>query len=181
MKSNLNLQSRALALLVATGIFGSGVLLAAEAPPAQPVRQNPGGPGGPGGGPGRFGAMLDDQQRELLREAAQNQSDAIRKLGMRLQVAQKELMQAIMAEKSDEKVVREKADVVAKIQVEETLLRAKILAVVIPTLKPEQREQIENSPWMLNMVTGGGFGGGMRPGDPGARPPGGGTAPVRTR
>ncbi len=75
----------------------------------------------------------------------------------------------MLAERADEKVLREKADAVAKIQVEQTLLRAKAFAVVVPTLKPEQREQIENAPWAMGMLMGGGgfggsFGGGMRGG-----------------
>jgi len=117
-----------------------------------------------------MGGMLDDQQRELVREAMQKHSDELRKLDEKMRVAQKELMQAVMAEKADENVIREKAEVVAKIQVEQTLLRAKILAVVVPTLKPEQREQLENSPLALGML-GGGFGGGRqvdRVVDPGA-------------
>ncbi len=118
--------------------------------------------------------MLDDKQRELLREAMQNNSAEIQKLDEKMRAAQKELTQAILSEKPDPKVLREKAEAVAKIQVEQTLLRAKVFGVVVPTLKPEQRDQIENSPFAMQMLMqglGGGFGGGGRGGRGGGGPP----------
>lgn len=177
MKINLNCPAKILSAIAVAGLLGTLLLQAADPQPPPPARdravqpdRGSGPPGGQGrGGMGGIGGMLDDQQRELLREAMQKQGDEIRKLDEKMRVAQKELMQAVLAEKADEKVVREKAEVVAKIQVEQTVLRAKVLAVLVPTLKPEQREQIENSPWAMGML-GGGFGGGRmmdRPGDPG--------------
>lgn len=76
-------------------------------------------------------------------------------------------MKATLAEKFDEPVVREKAEAVAKIQAEMTLLRAKALAKVAPTLKPEQKDTLENSRTGSMMLTsgfmldfgGGGYGG----------------------
>jgi Spy/CpxP family protein refolding chaperone len=133
------------------------------------------GPGGGGnqdanaqrGGRGNFaGWGLDDKQSELLREAMQADNEEIRKLDEKLRAAQKELVQAVIAEKYDEKIVREKAEAVAKIQTEITMLRAKQIATVVPTLKPEQRDQWENSPIALGLLMrgGGGLGG---PGNPG--------------
>ena len=116
------------------------------------------------------GLNLDEKQNALLREAMQADSDELRKLAEKLQAAQKDLVKAIVAEKYDEKVVREKADAVAKIQTEITVLRAKAFATVSPTLKPEQREQIENSRGAVGFITGTaiGFGGGNAgPGGPG--------------
>src|SRR5688572_12699697 len=115
------------------------------------------------GGRGNFvaGFNLDDKQRELLREATQKESDELRKLNEKLQAAQKELVQSVIAEKYDEKAVREKAEAVSKIQMEITMLRAKAFATVSPTLKPEQREQLDNSQIAIGMIMGGGgFGGG---------------------
>jgi Spy/CpxP family protein refolding chaperone len=103
----------------------------------------------------RGAAMLDEKQREVIREAAQPYREELRKLDEQLAAAQRELFKAMLAEKPDEKVMRAKAEAVAKIQVEQTLLRAKIVAAVVPTLKPEQREQLQTNPWMLNMLTGG--------------------------
>ena len=112
-----------------------------------------------GGGPGGGGFNLDDNQRELLREATQNEIDALRKLNEQLQAAQKELVQAVVAEKYDEKVVREKAEAVSKIQTEITMSHAKAFSSVSPTLKPDQREQLDQNPRLgVGFITGGGFG-----------------------
>lgn len=130
-----------------------------------------GGPGGPGGMGGMGGGInLDDKQRELYLEAAQKDSDALRKLDEKLRAAQKELMQAILAENYVEKIVREKADAMGKIQTEMTLLRGKAFATVAPTLKAEQREQLETSRSAILMLSSGGFGG---PGSGGVPPDGG--------
>jgi len=147
-------------------------------------------PGGqPGGDRGR-GAWLDDQQRQTVRDALQKENDQIQKLETQLREAQKELMKVVLAEKFEEKVVREKAEAVAKIQTELLMIRAKAYASVAPTLKPEQRESMVNSSFSYMMMSGafggrggpGGFGGdrggppggfgGDRGGDRGG-PPGG--------
>jgi Spy/CpxP family protein refolding chaperone len=121
-------------------------------------QQGPGGFQGQGGFQGRGGggmAVLDEQQRNLLREALQKEQDPLRALDEKLRAAQKELMQAVLAEKYDEQVVRQKAEAVAKIEVEMTLLRAKALATVAPTLKTEQKESMINSPFGAMMLRGG--------------------------
>jgi Spy/CpxP family protein refolding chaperone len=105
--------------------------------------------------------MLDDKQRELLREAMQKSRDEMRTLDEKFRNAQKELVTAAIAEKPDDKAIREKADAVAKIQADMMVLRAKAFSSVAPTLKPEQREQLENSRMGPMMVLGGGFAGGM--------------------
>jgi Spy/CpxP family protein refolding chaperone len=135
----------------------------------------PGGPGGPGGnfgGRGNFGGgggiNLDDKQRELISEARQKSNDELRDLGEKLRTAQREFVRATIAEKYDEKVVREKADAVAKIQADIAMLNAKAFSSVAPTLKPEQREQIETSAFGYMMVSGGGGRGGFSGGPGGA-------------
>ncbi len=184
------------ALLTAPRLFAADEATPLPASPAQPAApganapaggrgnraqgDNPqrgniqGGRGNMGGGRNfNFGGLnLDEKQNELLREAMRADSDELRKLAEKLQAAQKELVKTIVAEKYDEKIVREKAEAVTKIQTEITVLRAKSLATVSPTLKPEQREQIENSRAAVGFITGTaiGFGGagpqeGMRPQD----------------
>jgi Spy/CpxP family protein refolding chaperone len=115
-----------------------------------------------GGGGGGGGFMLDDKQRELLQEANQVSSDEVRKLNDKLLEAQKELVKVVIADKYDEKIVREKAEAVSKIQTELTMLRAKAFATVAPTLKPEQRDQLEGNVriGIAMIMGGGGFGGG---------------------
>ena len=120
------------------------------------------GRGGAGGFTGGFtggGLSLDEKQRELYREASEKNRDELTKLDEKLRAAQKELLQAAIAEKYDDKTVQAKAEVVAKIQTEMTILRAKALSTVAPTLKPEQREQLENSRFGAMMLTSGGMGG----------------------
>jgi len=181
MNKSISRVTRLGSALVASVILNASVALAQNPPPAQTDgnandpnatrrdRSNrgpgPGNQGGnlQGGGRGNFGGSgLDEKQTELLREAMQADSDEIRKLDEKLRAAQKELVQAVIAEKYDEKIVREKAEAVAKIQTEITILRAKQVATVAPTLKPEQREQWENSPIAIGLLMrgGGGFGGG---------------------
>ncbi len=104
---------------------------------------------------------LDDKQRELYREAMTKSSDDLRKLDEKLRAAQKELMQVVLAEKYDESAVRAKADAISKIQADMVVLRAKAFSSVAATLKPEQREAMENSPMGSMMIMGGGMGGGM--------------------
>ena len=134
-----------------------------------------------GGFQGRAGGLmgLDDQQRQVYQEAMQKNNDELRKLSEKLRTAQKELMQAVLAEKYDEKAVREKAEAASKIQTDITLLRAKALSSVAPTLKPEQRDQLENRGAMMLMggFVGGGMGGPGGPGGGGGRRGGGAPPP----
>jgi Arc/MetJ-type ribon-helix-helix transcriptional regulator len=102
---------------------------------------------------------LDEKQTDLYREASEVNRDALTKLDEKLRAAQKELLQAVISEKYDEKVVSDKAQAVAAIQTEMTMLRAKALSTVAPTLKPEQHEQLESSRMAASMLTGGGMGG----------------------
>lgn len=139
-----------------------------------------GGPGGgPGagmvmGGPGAFAmgvpgdfqgpgrglmAGLDGPQQRLFQEALQKDSDKLRGLEEKLRVAQKDLLGATLDVTFDEPAVRTKADAVAKLQVEITMLRAGALAAVAPSMKPDQKQQLTDSPLGLALLNGGGSGG----------------------
>jgi Spy/CpxP family protein refolding chaperone len=125
---------------------------------------------------GNFGGFnLDEQQRTLLQEARQVNGDDIRKLNEKLAEAQKEFVKVVAAEKYDEKVVREKADAIGKIQAEILALNGKAFATVSPTLKPEQREAIESNVRIgIALISPDrGFGGGGGPGAGFAGGPGG--------
>lgn len=132
--------------------------------------------GNVGGGGGGAGLNFDDKQRELLQESRQTHNDDLRKLNDKLTEAQKEYVKAVVAEKLDEKVVREKADAIGKIQADILALNGKSFAVVSPTLKPEQRESLEGNVRIgiviISPTTG--FGGG--PGGNFAAPTGAGGA-----
>ena len=164
MKRNVRNPLHIVCAVTAASLCSALLLTAADPPPTdgQPGRagrrtggQAQRGGGGAGGAP----MVLDDQQLQLYREAMQKNNAEVRKLDDKLRTAQKELTQAAIAEKFDENNVRTKAEAVAKIQVEITTLRAKALSSVTPTLKPEQREQLESSPRGAAMLFGG-FGGG---------------------
>ncbi len=116
--------------------------------------------------------LFDDQQRELMREAFMKNREQMLKIDEKMREAQKELTKVMLSEKPDEKLLRQKAEAVAKVQVEQTMVRAKIFEAVAPTLKPEQKEQMESNPFAIQMMMMGGFGGfGGRPGGvPGAQP-----------
>lgn len=145
----------------ATLALAGAVSLLTSAVQAQPA----------GGGRGGFG--LDEQQRNTLREAMAKDQDAVQQLNEKLQAAQRELMKEVLAQKQDEKKIREKADAVAKIQADIMVLRAKAFASINPSLTPEQREQMIENRFSFGMLQGGMMGApGMRPGQggPGAGP-----------
>ncbi len=166
-----------LTLAVAAAFSLQSVSAQADRPQRGQGGPGGGGPGGPGGAPGGgfqrgggFGVNLDDKQRELLRECMQKDTDKLRELDEKLRAAQTELMKTVLAEKYDEKAVREKAEAVAKIQVETTLLRSKCVSTLAPTLTAEQRTGMEGP--FGSMLLGGGFRGGFGGGGPGGAPGG---------
>jgi Spy/CpxP family protein refolding chaperone len=188
MKPTISKLGRAAAAFAISGVISPFLLAAADQPaapaaPAPPaaVPAAPGGMGGMGGGGGRgggrggmgaMGAMggmggmamvgLDDQQSQLFRDAMQKNREEINRLDEKLRAAQKELMQVVLAENYDEKVVREKADAVSKIQTDLLMLRCQALSVVAPTLKSDQRDELVNGRTGSMLLNSGvmGFGGG---------------------
>lgn len=159
MKSILLNTTRTLASLLAAGLLTT-LAVAAEAP--APGRPDPNAGDRVRGQAMRMGGLnLDERQRQLFREAMQKHREKMAALGEKLRAAQAELMQTILSDKYDEKNVRQKAEAVSKLQTELTVLRAEAFATVVPTLTPEQREQLQNSPMGAAMLGGGGmdFGG----------------------
>lgn len=172
MKNKINKVNLALASVMTAGIIATTLPVAGQQdqtqqpqPPAQPPQNRQPQPPNrqPGGQPNRggrfFGNMLDDKQQQLLMEAMQTNAADINALQEKLRIAQQELVKAVLAEKYDEQVVRQKAEAVAKLQVEMTMLRAKAISAVTPTLTVEQKQDLENSPFISFMLTSGGFGG----------------------
>lgn len=101
------------------------------------------------------GFPLDDQQRQLFEQATQKDQNQLQELSGKLQAAQKELMKAVLDEKYNETAVKSKAEAVAAIQVQITLLRSKALATVAPTLKPDQKESLVESRFGAMMLSSG--------------------------
>lgn len=185
MKNKINKVNLALAAVITAGIIATILPAAGQQNQQQPQppqnrqprqpNQPPGGAGNRGGGR-FFGNMLDEKQQQLLMEAMQANAAEINALQEKLRTAQQELVKAVLAEKYDEQVVKQKAEAVAKLQVDMTMLRAKAISSVTPTLTAEQKQDLETSPFVSFMLTSGfgggrgGFGGpGMAPGGFGGR------------
>jgi Spy/CpxP family protein refolding chaperone len=124
--------------------------------PGRPVPP-PGAEGGerlaPGGGPGQFGpafgrifGILTDDQRVSLRQAFEDQRDKARELEEHLRAAREELLNAGLASKFDEELIRQKAMAAARIEAELTVLRAKSLSKIRPPLTPEQVQKLKAPP-----------------------------------
>src|SRR5262245_45558963 len=71
--------------------------------------------------------VLTEEQRASLREAMEKQRDKMRQHEEKLRDARRELLQASIAEKFDEDVVRQKALEIGKLDAELTVLRAKAM------------------------------------------------------
>jgi Spy/CpxP family protein refolding chaperone len=94
----------------------------------------------------RFFEVLTDDQRASFREAMDTQRDKARNLQEKLRDARKELMETGLAANFDEDTVRQKAMEAAKLEAEMTVLRAKALSQMKPSLTTEQIEKLKNLP-----------------------------------
>lgn len=116
--------------------------------PPRAQRAQPNGPEPrfqPGPGLALMERVLTEDQRESMRSIMASQREAMRNVQDKMRDARKELLKASLADKFDEEVVRAKALAVAKLEAEITVLRAKALSQVQPSLSDEQVEQITNA------------------------------------
>jgi len=90
--------------------------------------------------------VLTEDQRFSLREAMEKQREKMRETEEKLRPLRKELLEAGLAEKFDEKAVRKLALEVGKLDAEITVLRAKAMSQIKPALSAEQMEKIKNPP-----------------------------------
>lgn len=164
-------------------------------PPAEDDAAGPRGPRGqrfqegrfqPGGGqaggfqPGRGGGMpvesiLTDEQREKFGEEMFAQREKARELNEKFMKLRREIDQALLAEKLDEKFVREKSLELAEVEVERSLIRARAFAKIRPSLSEEQLERLKDLRSDMGRGPQGGPGGFRGPADgprPGQRRPG---------
>jgi len=100
-----------------------------------------------------FRVELDENQNQLLNESLGKHSEQLRDLEKQERAVSLELAHAVLAQKQDEKLIQEKADTVAKLSTQATVLRAKVFSVVVPTLSPEQRKKMESTPYYWAMMT----------------------------
>lgn len=83
-------------------------------------------------------SVLTAEQRARYRAAVEASRGRLQELDARLQIVRHELDEAILAERLDENLVREKAAAIAQLEGEKAVLRARALAVIRPSLTPEQ-------------------------------------------
>ena len=163
-------------------------LAAAEAGPDTPRRAGP--PGGAGAesprGPGQrmmqgqqrgggipFEMILDEAQRDQVRDEMMGQREKLREIDEKSAKLRRELDDAMFADKLDEKLVREKHLALAELEVERSLMRARLFAKVRPSLSNEQLERLKDM--RAQMARG------NRGGEGGFRPPGADQSPPRER
>jgi Spy/CpxP family protein refolding chaperone len=89
--------------------------------------------------------VLTDEQRASLRDAFGSQREKMRDLEEQMRAARRELLEASLAEKPDEKRIRKRAMAVGRIEADIAVLRAKALAGIQPPLSSEQREKIKSA------------------------------------
>ena len=138
-----------LTLLAATLLVSTPAIQAEDAAANAPRRA--------GGSGGAMQGMSDEQ-----RQALQQVSEETKELNSKLSEARKELGGAIYAEKLDEKMIRDKAAAVAKIDADLYVARAKAFAKVRSKFTPEQIEAFKSNPGGMG-GRGMGGGGGRRP------------------
>jgi len=149
--------ARILGGLTAALLLNSYPVAQAQPNPDKPDRPRPPlGERQPGEGPGpRFQPgpgvalmerVLTEEQRESMRAIMVSQREEMRGIQEKMRAARKELLQASLADKFDEDLIRTKALAVAKLEAELTVLRAKAMSQVQPPLSDEQIEKIMNPP-----------------------------------
>ncbi|HTH47065.1 MAG TPA: periplasmic heavy metal sensor [Candidatus Limnocylindria bacterium] len=144
-----------ISLLAATLLLGSTPILAEDAP----AGGGAGATGGRRGGGGGFAAFqgMSDEQRQALQQV----NEETKELNTKLIEARKDLGGAIYAEKVDEALIRDKAALVAKVDADLYVARAKAFAKVRSKFTSEQIEALKNNPVGMGGRMGGG--GGRRP------------------
>jgi Spy/CpxP family protein refolding chaperone len=142
--------------------FISGILLAtsaslqaqptnAPAQTPQPARRSlvPGAMnGGQAGGVAGFAlggpiGVLTDQQRASYQAIMNGQRAKLADLQAKLRDARQDLLVTSLDQKFDENVIRQKAQIVARIDAEMMVLRVKVFSQVQPPLTPEQIAKVK--------------------------------------
>jgi Spy/CpxP family protein refolding chaperone len=106
--------------------------------------------------------VLNDEQRAEFREAMEGQRDKLRELDEKNMRLRRQLDEAMIAKELDEREVRRLSLALAEIEADRTVMRARALAKVRPSLTDEQLERLKNLRAEM--------GPGMRPAEGGFRP-----------
>src|SRR5688572_23941687 len=93
--------------------------------------------------PVAFEQVLTDEQRKQVREFMLGQGTDFRENVQELAQLRRELQEAALNGKADEKFIEEKTEAIAKLDAEQLRMRTLALAKVAASLTPEQREKIK--------------------------------------
>ena len=117
-----------------------GRSMAADAKPARRLaREQAMAPAGAMG----FERVLTDAQRQQMRDYIQEQTPDFRESMQKLGQLRRELQEAVLAGKADEKVIKEKTDAIGKLESEQLRVRMAALAKVASTFTADQKEKIK--------------------------------------
>lgn len=158
-------------ILVVTLAVQSGAADAAKKAERRAAAQTAGAPG-----LGGFEQVLTDEQRKQVRAFMLEQGADFRENAQKLAQFRRELQEAALNGKADEKLIKEKTEAIAKLDAEQLRVRTLALAKVAASLTPEQRQKIQEISERIRAERPG-LGAGMRErevlrkGEPAAPPP----------
>ncbi len=96
-----------------------------------------------GKAPATFEQVLNDEQRQQVREFMLGQGTEFRENIQKLAQLRRELQEAALNGKADEKFIKEKAEAIAQLDAEQLRVRTLALVKVAASLTPEQRQRIQ--------------------------------------
>jgi len=156
--------------LILVMALGAGPLLAADT--EKPVRRSAKAPArsqtgvaGPQGGLATFERVLTDEQRQKLREATQANAANIRGKQQEAFKLRRELQEAALAGRTTEAEIKQKSELIAKLEGEALAARMNAIAQIAATLTAEQKQKIKEMSEPVPPVRPG-LGAGARTGAP---------------
>jgi Spy/CpxP family protein refolding chaperone len=90
-----------------------------------------------------FERILDEDQRAELREIFRENRQRLREIDEKIRTARRELEESIFSSEFDEAKAKKTIGLIAKLEGERQFLRAKAMAKIRPTLRPEQIERLK--------------------------------------
>lgn len=93
--------------------------------------------------------VLTEDQRDAMRKTMEAQREKIRTTTEKIRDARKAMLTTAFADEFKEEVVRAKAQEVAKLEAELSIMRLRAIAEVQPALSKEQIERLTNPPVIL--------------------------------
>jgi len=134
-------------ILLFASLLLTSQLIAAEAKPARRAANAPKRPqaglAAPPGDAGKFERVLNDEQRQKLREYIQANGEKLRARRQETVKLRRELQDAVISGQADEAAIKEKSEAIARLEGEMLSARMNALAKVAATLTAEQKEKIK--------------------------------------